>query len=229
MVGLKRCQAAAPLCLHDAQLLGIIPAHASPREVVPDLNFEPKAGRISWKKFQHSDRAMAVRTILRTGAADVASQASENMKQAAIDGVWRDCSSHGSAADISLSREDRRRVFSVHTSNKSRRAAVNAAPKQTLTPREERAFLILNRAMEYLMDRVPMGGPDTVLADIQHSDIQAAAILARASRELFVPTMESLSQNAPRVNFRARLREMATHLGLLHEGKSARVIPFTMK
>jgi hypothetical protein len=66
-----------------------------------------------------------------------------------------------------------------------------------------------------------MGGPDTVLVDIQHSDIQAAAILARASRELLVPTMESVPQNVPRVRLRERLRGVATHLGLLRGGKSA--------
>ena len=168
---------------------------------------------------------MAVRTILRMRAAvDIASQASEineTMKQATIDGVLRDRDSRDSAADISLSREELRRVFGVQSSNNSRRTAAKSAPKRTLTPREERAFLILNHAMEYLIDRVPMGGPDTVLVDIQHSDIQAAAILARASRELLVPTMESVPQNVPRVRLRERLRGVATHLGLLRGGKSA--------
>jgi hypothetical protein len=154
-------------------------------------------------------------------AVDIASQANESMKQAVIDGASRDHDPRDGVADIALSRDELRRVFSVHTSNNSRRAAAKTVPKRTLTPREERAFLILNHAMEYLIDRVPMSGPDTVLADIQHSDIQAAAILARASRELLVPTTDSLRPNAPRVRFRERLRGMATRLGLLHGGKSA--------
>jgi len=152
-------------------------------------------------------------------AIDIASQGNESMKQAVIDGTSRDYDSHDGAVDIALSRDELRRVFSVHTSNDSRGAAAKMAPKRTLTPREERAFLILNHAMEYLLARVPISGPDTILADIQHSDIHAAAILARASRELFVPTTESLPQNAPRVRFRERLRGMATRLGLWHAGK----------
>jgi hypothetical protein len=142
------------------------------------------------------------------------------MEQAAADDILRDCNSHGSAADMSLSREELRRVLSARSLNQSRRTGANAAPKRTLTAREEQAFLILNHAMEYLMNRVPMGGPHTVFADIQDSDMQAAAILARASRELFVPTTESLPQNPSRVSLREWLRGMAAHLGLLHEGQS---------
>ena len=143
--------------------------------------------------------------------------ANQQIEEEALLAALRERNPHGSAADMAFSREEIRRVLNSR-SNGSRNDADVVTPRRTLEDfdvNERLAFRSINHAMEYLMNRVPMGGPDTVFADIQHTDMQAAAILARASRELFIPTTQPFLAPAPsRITLRDRLRMMAAHFGL---------------
>jgi hypothetical protein len=163
--------------------------------------------------------------VLLARKTDRTAAAIDDMHLTAMCQVLRDRNPHGSAADMAMSREEIRRVLTSRSSSDARHDAVLVAPKQQmLTRKDELAFQTLNHAMQYLMNRVPMGGPDTVFADIQHGDMQAAAILAGASRELFLPKPTPRAPEAPRFTFRDRLRAMAAHLGLHHAGQSGSVI-----
>jgi hypothetical protein len=137
----------------------------------------------------------------------------------------RERNPHGSAADMAFSREEIRRVLQSRSSSDAPNTVDAIMPRRFFVDfdeSEQRACHILNHAMEYLMNRVPMGGPDTVFADIQHTDMQAAAILARASRELFIPTTQPFLAPAPApTTLRDRLRMMAAHLGLAPQRRTA--------
>lgn len=151
----------------------------------------------------------------------LAGESNEIMEQEAIFAELRSRNPHGSAADMAMSREEIRRVLSSRSDSASRFSSATETAQRPLAGSEETAFRLLNNAMHYLMDRVPMSGPETVFADIQHADMQAAAILARASRELFLPAPQPIVAPASRVSFRERLRMVVSQLGLGHARQSA--------
>lgn len=95
-------------------------------------------------------------------------------------------------------------------------------PVRSLTPRDREGIQILNHAMQHLLNGLPADNPETVFGDLQRADMQAAAVLARVSRQFFVATANEAS---PHVKLRAWLRSLATHLGLIPEAQRSRVIP----
>lgn len=146
----------------------------------------------------------------------LAEETGKQIEEEAMLAVVRERNPHGSAADMALSREEIRRVLKSRSSSDSRSDADIVTSRRTFDQLDEKAqcaFQTLNHAMEYLLNRVPMGGPDTVFADIQHTDMQAAALLARASRELFLPTSQPFIAKTSRPSLRDRLHMLAAHFG----------------
>ena len=94
--------------------------------------------------------------------------------------------------------------------------------RRVLTAREAQAIEILNHAIEHLMTGIPADGPDTVFEDLKRCDMQAAAILARASREFFAPTAQPSSETMLHVTLAARMRAIAAHFGLMQEAQAGR-------
>lgn len=95
-------------------------------------------------------------------------------------------------------------------------------PVRSLTPRDREGIQILNHAMQHLLNGLPADSPETVFGDLQRADMQAAAVLARVSRQFFVPPANEAS---PHLKLRAWLRSLAIQLRLMHEPKRGRVIP----
>ncbi len=151
----------------------------------------------------------------------LAEESNEIMEQEAIFAELRSRNPHGSAADMAMSREEIRRVLSSRSASASRRSPVTEGAQRPLTGHDQTAFRMLGHAMQYLMNQVPMDGPETVFADIQHADMQAAAILARASRELFLPTAQPILAAAARVSLRERLHMVISQFGIGHVRQSA--------
>lgn len=151
----------------------------------------------------------------------LAGESNEIMEQEAIFSELISRNPHGSAADMAMSREEIRRVLSSRSASASRRSPVTEGTQRPLAGHDETAFRMLGHAMQYLMNQVPLDGPETVFADIQHADMQAAAILARASRELFLPTSQPILAPATCISLRERLRMAVSQLGVGHVRQSA--------
>jgi len=145
---------------------------------------------------------------------EAAEAAEKQMEEETLLAELRQRDPHGTAADMAVSREEIRRVLkSRSTYSRGSDPAFIPRTLADFNDTELHAFQTINHAIQYLMNRVPVGGPDTVFADIQHADMQAAAILARASRELFLPTTQPFIAPATPITFRDRLRAFIGHLG----------------
>lgn len=102
------------------------------------------------------------------------------------------------------------------------RSTTGQRPVRSLTPRDREGIQILNHAMQHLLNGLPADRPETVFGDLQRTDMQAAAVLARVSRQFFVPPANEASAH---LKLRAWFRSLATRLGLMHETQRGRVIP----